>query len=792
MKVKLLFIVLIACLLASCSIDNTLYNARKYFREAQARPIGATGRPNNQAIADYTKCIQKCGYILTERPRSSQAPEALYLMARALYYKGNSSFQALDQFQNLIRLYPESKLIPDAYIYLAKVNRDINRIKEAEAELENFIRNPQFRKHHARALLVLADFEIKDKDYHRAQYWLEKILTEYSDAKEHDEAFFLFGKNYYVQGNYSASLTEFEKMIKNRKISKDLRQEAEYYTALNLFMLNDYERSYKIIRSNIKNESRPDKLSQALVLKARLQIALKHFEDAVSEFDYIMKTYPRTAAAAEANYYLAEYKFYKESKLADAATSYNRVRTELSTSDFANIAQRKANAINQFNQNQNQDPINNLQQYLDYNYQSADNYINPFELPDSALVIYDRILSQKSRFVALADSLGDEMHLLQLSMDSLATVIPEPDRESSPQTVAIPDETITKSTETDSSLSKPDPDTKLPVTTQATESIVPGNTPSFPSFPSMTSDGEVPKDTYLSERDSTEYEQALVTETISPDSVETILPQLNPQQQTLQSQIDILKGRIEVHQASIRRFDQEIIPYINFLKAAIYKKHFSESTELSAIYSFMTAYYAENKYTTAIGNLIEDKPIRLIDPVEERAEQKLDLALSFFETAPDSMIVLLNELKASEFPGVKTKTQFRLGWFYTFEQPDTLRARDFLDEVLKTSGSSDYATLIRRFYDGRNFLFNLPKPVLPDLTEDKTDTDSETPKDPKPEDEKPEETPSGDNSTLESTPTGETDKETEINPAPVDIPEDEKPKEDSPEQETPPPPPGQQ
>ncbi|MDD2332282.1 MAG: tetratricopeptide repeat protein, partial [Candidatus Cloacimonetes bacterium] len=219
---KLIILCLVLLLIVACGIDNTMYNAKKYFREAQARPLTATGRPSSQAVTDYTKTIQKCGYILTERPRSKQADDALYLMARALYYKGNSSFQAKEQFENLIRIYPDSPSIPESYIYLAKVNRDINRNKDAEKVLEEFIRNPRFKDHHARALLILADFEIKDKDFYRAQYWLEKILSDYSHTKEHNEAFFLFGKNYYEQKDYESSLREFEKLSNLRRISKEL------------------------------------------------------------------------------------------------------------------------------------------------------------------------------------------------------------------------------------------------------------------------------------------------------------------------------------------------------------------------------------------------------------------------------------------------------------------------------------------------------------------------------------------------------------------------------------------
>ncbi|MDZ4121650.1 MAG: tetratricopeptide repeat protein, partial [Candidatus Cloacimonadaceae bacterium] len=188
---KLLIALCLCSLVLACSLDNTMYNARNYFKAAKARPLNANGRPTPQAITEYTKAIEKCGIILTDRPKSKDADDALFLMSRALYYKGNSAFQAKEQFENLIRVFPDSPNVPESHIYLARVNREIDRAKEAEALLEAFVRDQKYKKHHPRALLVLADFEIQDKDYYRAQYWLEKLLTEYPNTPEYNEAFFL-------------------------------------------------------------------------------------------------------------------------------------------------------------------------------------------------------------------------------------------------------------------------------------------------------------------------------------------------------------------------------------------------------------------------------------------------------------------------------------------------------------------------------------------------------------------------------------------------------------------------
>ena len=78
------FLLLILAVGFSCGLNNTMYNARKYFRDAQARPLNANGRPTPQAVDEYTKAIKKCGIILSGA-KGKNTDDALYLMARALY-----------------------------------------------------------------------------------------------------------------------------------------------------------------------------------------------------------------------------------------------------------------------------------------------------------------------------------------------------------------------------------------------------------------------------------------------------------------------------------------------------------------------------------------------------------------------------------------------------------------------------------------------------------------------------------------------------------------------------------
>ncbi|MCB5258605.1 MAG: tetratricopeptide repeat protein [Candidatus Syntrophosphaera sp.] len=660
-------LLIILLILTGCMETNTLYNARKYYKLAQSRPLNANGRPNNQAVEEYTKAIKKCGIILSRPDPGKEADDALFLMACALYYKGNSAFQAKDQFEALINNFPDSPYWGEAHIYLAKVYREINQKEEATKILEEFILNPEQKKLHPRALLTLAEFEIEDKNYIKAQYWLEKLITNYPKSKEYREAFFTFGKNYFIQKDYAKSLSEFEKIARDPRIPQSLKLEARYYIALNQFYLGDYDASWKTLQKLLKDENRPDKIAQARVLKARLLFARGDAEQGIAEVADITKSYPRTQSSAEANYYLGEYYFYQGGDLAKAMSAYNKVRTEFANSEFADIAQKKATSINFLQNNANLDPEQKLQDVIDYYMTAAEYYLNQFALPDSAIMMYQHLIDTKSIITARRDSLINIISEQQSSIDSLSALI-----ENLP---AISEEDSLNYSFTQMEIAPQDSLT-------AADSL------------SIADNMD-----YLTVSDSLMVEE----EAINPIEQRTILEQsLIALQTELKSNQDRLVSLNEI----LERYENEIIPQALFSQAVVYQKIPGSTEQIQALYSRMSEEYPANKYTRALEQMLSGKPIHLIDPIEEEQYLLLEKALGYAETSPDSMLVILNELVNSNYPEIRLKANFRLGWYYTFEARDTTAAKPYLSEVLEYETDTEYAAVTAKFFDGMHFQLN--------------------------------------------------------------------------------------
>lgn len=669
---RLCLIALLALSLFSCGLNNTMYNARKYFKMAQARGVNAQGKPSAQAVNEYTKTIQKCGIILTEDSKGPKAAEAVYLMARALYYKKNAAFQAKDAFESLIKGYPDSKYIPDAHLYLARVLREVNQIEASENVLEQFVRDNNFRKHHAKALLLLTEFEIADKDYDRAQYWLKRIITDYKDSKEYKEASFLYGKNYADQGEYELSLQEFNKFIKSRGITKEKKLEAQYYIAFNRHMLGDSEYALKATKSLLRNEWRAEMLSRAKLLNSQALIATGKIDAGLKGYEDTTKSYARTEPSAQAYYDWANYLYYEQGNRDSAIQYFNRVRVEAPTLEIATIGQRKATAIGHTKISANIDPNKNLQEYLNAHYQRAESFFSPLELPDSSLAVYWGVIAQKDSFAVQLDTLSVYVLAMQAEIDSISVIAAELDS----LLMAVAQE----ESEDDIELTETEGiDLESLAEDMPPEDIAALEVPNEPS-----------------EEDAIKEPEISDTERLS---------QLNTRLTQLRDERDLTAIKIQNLETALERFDNDILPFCYYSIFHLFYQDESKTAEAEEVFQHMQEHYPRNLYFAAAEAIKAGKTPSLVDPDYEDARTLFDLALDYYPEQPDSLIAVMQDFTQSTYQDLRDNAYYRLGWYYTFDEPDTTQAFFHLNFILEEADNPSLATEVRKFYNGKKFLY---------------------------------------------------------------------------------------
>ena len=410
--------IIIPLLLISCVYYNTFYNAQKYFESAQEQPIRDTGRPPPRAIQDYDKVIERCTYILTEHRDSDWADDALFLLARSMYYKKNNPLQARERFLDFLQVFSESEHIPEAHIYIARIDFERGDKLETHRRLQLVLDNPDYEDLHPEVLLLRSNYYLEDQDYARAQEYLQMIIDQYPRSQQFELAFFTLGQAHYEDGNFQESKDVFQILTESRA-SRRTKLNSSYYIALNLYHLNDYAEALEILDRLLRIEYEPAEFPKLNLLKARCLVGLKDFDEAEALFESVIANNSRTAIAAEASYYLAEMYFLELFRYEEAITYYNRIQTEYRSSPFVEKGVARSAVVSQIIQFNQPDRQISTQDLMDEQFKLAEYYLYVMNMPDSALSVYGDIEYQELRLESKLDSLRLELQRGPSLPDSL-------------------------------------------------------------------------------------------------------------------------------------------------------------------------------------------------------------------------------------------------------------------------------------------------------------------------------------------------------------------------------------
>lgn len=388
----------------SCVYFNTFYNAQKYFESAQNQPLRDTGRPSPRAIQDYDKVIERCTYILAEHSNSRWADDALILLARSMYYKRQAPLQAKERFLDLLRVFPESKYVPQAHIYIAKIDFEMKDKREAHRRLQEVLDNQKFSDYHPEVLLLKSNYYLQDNDYIRAQEHLQQIIDRYPRSQQFELAFFTLGQAHLENGSYLESKEIFNILL-NSRASRRTKLNSRYYIALNQYYLGEYEKALENVQRLIRLEYEASEFPRLNLLRARCLAGLSEYEEAESLFKSVIESNRRTLVSAEAAYYLAEMYFLQLFDYESAIKYYNQIQTEMRTSPFVEKGVSRSAVVSQLIQFSRTDRRISITELINEQFKLAEYYLYVMDMPDSALSVYSEIKNQETRLINQLDTL---------------------------------------------------------------------------------------------------------------------------------------------------------------------------------------------------------------------------------------------------------------------------------------------------------------------------------------------------------------------------------------------------
>ncbi len=356
---------LLSALLAGCgAYFNTFYNAKKSFeagekkrlkmleaerkRQTSVQNRGRQRRRSAPRIQEFTKAIEKASKVLELYPKSKYVDDALMIIGKSFFYQ-QEYIKAQRKFNELLTAFPNSRYAPEARFLLGKTLLALDQYDKAEEQFTNLLLDKKNKKFFAEARLELGDMYFQQKLYDQAVQQYEKTINKIKDKNVRTRAQIRIGECYLQLGNFRKAAAAFRR-VRKFKPGVELRYQAEMKYAYCLRKLGEFSKALEVYNRLLKLT-----LTDYEIGTVRLQTALtyedmKDKKNALRTFHDIIDNYPRTAAAAEAYYYLGLYELNHNRDFDMALEDFQKAQKEYPNTDFKKEIKQKITDIKQLHE----------------------------------------------------------------------------------------------------------------------------------------------------------------------------------------------------------------------------------------------------------------------------------------------------------------------------------------------------------------------------------------------------------------------------------------------------------
>lgn len=250
------------------------------------------------------------------------------------YLKGSDYKQAEEQYRQLIKVYPNSPYVPQAYYSLGWIYYDQDQLEEAKKVFAQLVEEFPSHQLSEDAAFKLGEVEYNLRNYESAIRYFESYVSRYPNSTRQAEVYFYIGESYYYQEDFltavgyyaqSAQLAYDSKLILMSKVSLGW----SYIKLGKLKLAQQYlDEAYQLAQQ--KNILSDD----VLLGQASLYSEMKEYARALAAYTDLIKMFPDSRRIAEA--YLGKGNIcYLTEDYAGAIGAYQKI-IDL----FSNVLQR--------------------------------------------------------------------------------------------------------------------------------------------------------------------------------------------------------------------------------------------------------------------------------------------------------------------------------------------------------------------------------------------------------------------------------------------------------------------
>ncbi len=335
-------------LFGGCAYYNTMFNALEKYDSALTRLNQSTNIEMPQDIRkDFELAIDKCWKLINIYGEDSNyADDALLLIAKSHF--NLQEYTKSERFaRQMILKYPESELVPEGNLWLAKSLVKLNRGDEAIASLNAIIDSDADDDLRSRAWFSLGEL------YHQREQTKEAI-DKFETSIEYAEDDLLVSRARYMIGLIYFEQKEYEPAAEQLKLLYDYDEpigiifESQMLRIDALLKLDDPDEALFVLKL-MGRETRffqyqhliQSKIGDCMVYDGTLDQALE-------QYDYTMRIYPRTSGSARAAFGMAEILEHTYAEYDSARKLYLRVKQEDRNSELNIKAGPRAVVLEQY------------------------------------------------------------------------------------------------------------------------------------------------------------------------------------------------------------------------------------------------------------------------------------------------------------------------------------------------------------------------------------------------------------------------------------------------------------
>lgn len=377
--------------LLGCVYYNTFHNARKYYDQAERTRMESESDGLSQATGQlYDKAIEKAAKVVVFYSQSEWVDDALLLMGKAFYRKGEYP-KAIRKFRELLTNYSESNLVDKAYFWLGMSYKAASKPGKAE-EVFRRIAKERGNERAGDAKYMLGEALFAQDDYLSAIDEYKQFLEDFPESRYRAKAQYMIGECFYRLKRYEQAQAEYERVLANGP-DHDLQYEAIYRCGQCLVAQGQYEPAIRVFQELLQDERNYERFAPIRLEIAMCKRKMGDYREAIAEYSGIAQDYPNTEFSAEALFSLGL--IYQEVyfDFEKAAKNFEEVAKQSVQSKLGEEATARIEDINKlitYRSRLSQEG----QDQAKTRFLLAELYLFQFSQVDSALVQYQAVLNQ--------------------------------------------------------------------------------------------------------------------------------------------------------------------------------------------------------------------------------------------------------------------------------------------------------------------------------------------------------------------------------------------------------------